>query len=59
MMTTWRAPGTTEEGILKQDDGLIQMHRCPKCGYWVKWPDMEYEDADKDTPRICRFCEKG
>ena len=40
--------------ILKTVEGLIQLDRCPVCGYLVFWTDMDYEAPIE--PEICRFC---
>jgi len=40
--------------ILKTTEGLIQIDRCPACGYHVFWTDMDYEDGL--IPTVCRFC---
>lgn len=39
--------------ILKTKEGLIQLHKCPVCGFFVVWQDMNFEN---DNSVGCVFC---
>jgi len=39
--------------ILKSEEGLIQLDRCPVCNYSIMQGDMAYAN---EQPAICRFC---
>lgn len=41
--------------ILKSEKGLIQLERCPKCGYHIMQHNMIYKD---EKPVICTFCDE-
>lgn len=39
--------------ILKSDEGLVQLHKCPKCSYLVVWVNMFFQN---EKPVICKWC---
>jgi ssDNA-binding Zn-finger/Zn-ribbon topoisomerase 1 len=34
----------SNKAILKTQDGLVQLYKCPKCGYWVTWNDALFKN---------------
>lgn len=51
-------------GILKTEEGLIQLRQCPKCLYLVKeadivWKRKPIDFDDQGEVASCRFCHEG
>lgn len=42
--------------VLKCDDGLVQLDKCPHCGFLVSWKDMQYELG---KPVLCKWCRES
>ena len=52
------------KAILKTEEGLIQLLRCPTCRYMVRqldivWSRQPTDMLDDGEIRCCRFCEEN
>lgn len=50
-----------KKAILKTDEGLIQLHECPKCNYMVMQNDIIWKSPsealhDSKVIKCCKFC---